>query len=127
MADKPEDLTPPTEPKTSVPIRLEQAIGPQIPITEWSKLSGDQFFSLASRIIELSGELEKKRLDQEQQRINHDDAVKARNLMAGILIVIVGIGAAVYLAINNQVSVALSITGPLATLVAVVIGRRFFS
>ena len=77
--------------------------------------------------MEFSCEMERKRFDSEQERIRREDAAGTRNLVAGTLIVIAGFGAAAYLAVQNQQAVALSITGPLTALVAVVIGRRILS
>ena len=124
--DLPGDLKPPKEPKASLPIRFEQSLMPQIPPDTWSKLSGEQFFNLANQIMEFSCEMERKRFDSEQERIKREDAAGTRNLVVGALIVIVGFGAAAYLAVHNQRAVALSITGPHTALVAVVIGRRIF-
>ena len=121
------DLKPPKEPKASLPIRFEQNLMPQIPPDTWSKLSGEQFFNLANQIMEFSCEMERKRFDSEQERIKREDAAGTRNLIVGTLIVVAGFGAAAYLAVQNQQAVALSITGPLTALVAVVIGRRILS
>src|SRR5712691_11216968 len=100
--DLPGNLKPPKEPKASLPIRFEQSLMPQIPPDTWSKLSGEQFFNLANQIMEFSCEMERKRFDSEQERIKREDAAGTRNLVVGALIVIVGFGAAAYLAVENQ-------------------------
>lgn len=118
------ELVPPDEPETSFPIRFEQNLVPNIPSDVWRKLSQEQLHQLVEKIVEMTFRSQEQRFELERESAKREDSRSTRDVFFGTIVVVVGYGASLYLALSGQKEVALSISTPLTALVAVVIGRR---
>ena len=118
------ELVPPDKPETSLPIRFEQSLVTDIPSDVWRQLSQEQLYQLAEKIIEMTRRSQEQRFELERESAKREDSRSTRDVFFGTIVVVVGYGASLYLALSGQKEVALSISTPLTALVAVVIGRR---
>ena len=104
---------PPDEPETSFPVRFEQSLVPSIPSDVWRKLSQEQLHQLVEKIVEMTFRSQERRFELEQESAKREDSRSTREALFGTIVVVVGYGASLYLALNGQKEVALSISTPL--------------
>ena len=124
--EKPELPPPPTPPQTKTPVQFNQQLNfyQQIPSSAWDDLSNDQIVDLSKSIL-----IQMDRFDERQFKFAMDqagklDSTRRRILLAGSSVAIIGFATAAYLALNGHTFVAMSISIPLATILAVIVGNK---
>lgn len=124
--EKPELPPPPTPPQTKTPVQFNQQLNfyQEIPSSAWDDLSNDQIVDLSKSIL-----IQMDRFDERQFKFAMDqaeklDSTRKRILLAGSSVAIIGFATAAYLALNGHTFVAMSISIPLATILAVIVGNK---
>ncbi len=122
-----DDSLPPLGPLgTKTPVLNQQNnFYTQIPSSAWEPLSSEQIVDLSKAIIETANTIDERHfqyaMDCAEKRSSRD---KLSHYVGG-LIAFVGILGAIYLASIGHEIIAMSISAPLATIIAVIVGRRF--
>ena len=123
---KPELPPPPTPPNTKTPVQFNQQLNfyQQIPSSAWDGLSTEQIIDLSKSIL-----MQMDRFDERQFKFAMDqakklDATRRRILLSASSVAIIGFATAAYLALNGHTFVAMSISIPLATILAVIVGNK---
>lgn len=113
-------------PETKTPLQLNQQVNvyQQIPPSAWDSLSQAQVFELTKDILKLSDVIDKRHFDYATSMAAKRSARDKIGMVIGGAIAILGIGGAIYLGTNGHDMIAMSISLPLATILAVVVGRR---
>jgi|CXWL01.1.fsa_nt_gi hypothetical protein len=113
-------------PSTKTPVQFNQQVNvyQQIPPSAWDSLSQAQVFELTKDILKLSDVLDKRHYDHATNLIDKRSARDRISMFIGGAIAFLGIGGAIYLGTTGHDIIALSISLPLATILAVVVGRR---
>jgi len=95
-----------------------------LPATAWNKLSSAQLEKILLNVLEVTKTQDDRRfqLSMEQFAAANRSAMHTRYL--GAFVATVGLGAAVYLASIGQATAAATIGTVVATLVAVIVGKR---
>ena len=119
-------LPPVNPPATKTPLQLNQQVNvyQQIPPNAWNSLSQAQVFELTKDILKLSDGIDKRHFDHATNLADKRSARDKISMGVGGAIAILGIGGAIYLGANGHEMIAMSISLPLATILAVVVGRR---
>ena len=114
-------------PNTKTPLQFNQQVNvyQQIPPNAWNSLSQAQVFELTKDILKLSDVIDKRHFDHATNLIDKRSARDKISMFIGGMIALLGIGGAIYLGTAGHDMIALSISLPLATILAVVVGRRF--
>lgn len=125
-SEKPELPPPPTPPQTKTPVQFNQQLNfyQQIPSSAWGGLSNEQIVDLSKSIL-----IQMDRFDERQFKFAMDqakklDSTRRRILFSGSSVAIIGFALAAYLALNGHTFVAMSISIPLATILAVIVGNK---
>lgn len=124
-----EDSSSPPEivpPKTKAPVQFNQQNNfyQQIPITAWDRLSPDQVVELSKRVLDHENELDKRAYEFAKERVGRDDQRGKRNLYLGSVIVVVAFSIAGYLSLHGHDFIASTISLPLVTLLAMLVGNK---
>ena len=95
-----------------------------LPATAWNRLSGAQLEKILLNVLELTKTQDDRRfqLSMQQFAAANRNAMHTRYL--GAFIATVGLGAAVYLASIGQTTAAATIGTAVATMVAVIVGKK---
>jgi hypothetical protein len=120
------ELPPVAPPVTKTPVQFNQQVNIyQIPQTAWDRLTADQVVELSKVIVQQIDTADKRQFDYaiSQAKSEHDG--KKLAIMCGSAVAILGFTVTTYLAIHGQIVPALSISLPLATILAVIVGKRF--
>jgi len=122
-SSSPPEIVPP---KTKAPVQFNQQNNfyQQIPNTAWDRLSPDQVVELSKRILDHANELDKRDYDFAKDRIGREDQRGKRNLYLGSVIVVVAFSVAGYLSIHGHEFIASTISLPLVTLLAMLVGNK---
>ena len=113
-------------PNTKTPLQFNQQVNvyQQIPPNAWDTLSQAQVFELTKDILRLSDVIDKRHFDHATNMIDKRSARDKISMVIGGAIALLGIGGAIYLGTTGHDMIALSISLPLATILAVVVGRK---
>ncbi len=125
-SEKPDLPPPPNPPQTKTPVQFNQQLNyyQQIPSSAWDGLSNEQIVDLSKSIL-----IQMDRFDERQFKFAMDqakklDSTRRRILFSGSSVAIIGFAIAAYLALNGHTFVAMSISIPLATILAVIVGNK---
>jgi hypothetical protein len=66
----------------------------------WRKLSQEQLYQLAEKIIEMTRRSQEQRFELERELAKREDSRSARDVLFGTVVVVVGYGASLYLALK---------------------------
>jgi len=123
---EPQPIPPIHPPTTKTPSQFNQQVNvyQQIPPNAWNSLSQDQVFELTKDILKMSDVIDKRHFDHATNMADKRSARDKISMGIGGAIAFLGIGGAIYLGANGHEMIALSISLPLATILAVVVGRR---
>jgi hypothetical protein len=113
-------------PKTKAPVNFNQQNNfyQQIPTSAWDRLSTEQVVELSKQILKMSDDQDERHFQYAKERLNRTEVQNRRNLFLGSFVVLVGFCLTGYLAMNSHELVALTISLPLATIVAMLVGNR---
>jgi hypothetical protein len=121
------ELPPVAPPVTKTPVQFNQQVNiyQQIPQTAWDRLTADQVVELSKVIVQQIDTADKRQFDYaiSQAKSEHDG--KKLAIICGSGVAALGFTVTTYLAIHGQIVPALSISLPLATILAVIVGKRF--
>lgn len=122
----PQSLPPLNPPATKTPLQFNQQVNvyQQIPSSAWDSLTQGQVFELTKEILKLSDTIDKRHYEHATNMAEKRSVREKLSISVGGAISFLGIGGAIYLGINGHDMIAMSISLPLATILAVVVGRR---
>ena len=114
-------------PATKTPVQFNQQVNiyQQIPQSAWDRLRAEQIVELSKIIVQQIDTADKRQFDYAISQVNSEHTGKKIAIICGSAVAILGFSATAYLALNGQVVPALSISLPLATILAVIVGKRF--
>lgn len=120
-------LPPVTPPTTKAPVQFNQQVNvyQQIPQSAWDRLTADQIVELSKTIIQQIDVADKRQFDFAVQQEATSRSGKKIAICCGSVVAVIGFAATAYLAANGHELVALSISLPLATILAIIVGNRF--
>ncbi len=125
-APKMDELPPITPPETKTPITFNQQINyQQIPLSAWDDLTPDQRLELSKSILKTMDSIDERHYNFAVKRIDIETKRGTIRAISGTVIALIGFGLAAYLAMHGQTVVGLTISLPLVTIVAIVVGSRF--
>ena len=118
-------VTPPSTTKTPVQFNQQVNVYQQIPPSAWDRLTPEQVVELSKVIVNQIDIADKRQFDYAVQQAESETAGKKIAIICGALVALVGFGGAAYLGIHGQVAVAMSISVPITTILAILVGKRF--
>lgn len=125
-AAKTDELPPISPPQTKTPVTFNQQINyQQIPPSAWDGLTPDQRMELSKNILEKMDAIDERHYNFAVKHIDIETKRGTIRAICGTLIALLGFGTSAYLATHNQTLAGLTISLPLATIIAVVVGNRF--
>jgi hypothetical protein len=121
------ELPPVSPPSTKTPVQFNQQVNvyQQIPPSAWDRLSSDQIVELSRIIVKQIDIADRRQFEYAIEQAKADCSGKKMALACGAAIALGGFGGAIYLGMHGHEFIALSITLPLATILAVIVGNRF--
>jgi hypothetical protein len=123
---KTDELPPITPPQTKTPITFNQQINyQQIPPSAWDGLTPEQRMELSKAILEKMDSMDERHYNFAVRHVDIETKRGTIRAVCGTLIALLGFGLTAYLALHGQVFVGLTISLPLATIIAIVVGSRF--
>ena len=123
---KEEIPSPPPTPDTKTPIQFNQQINVQnIPPSAWGILNSEQILELSKAIIHQTDVIDERHYKFAMDRANRDSTGKKWAMSIGGVITVAGFAITAYLADSGNTLAAVSISLPLATILAIVVGNRF--
>jgi hypothetical protein len=126
VASLPVPLVPP--PETKLPFQFNQQINVyQIPQNAWDRLSASQIMDLTKMILAQADVVDKRHFDFAMGEAKRDDEGKKLSIKVGAGIALAAFIAAGLLALYGHELAAITISLPLATILAVIVGNRFLS
>ena len=130
-ADPPVELEtkpppPPTPPQTKTPVQFNQQVNvyQQIPQSAWTGLNSDQIVDLSKVILHQMETFDKRQFDYAMEQSDKQDSRKRRTVTYGSIVAVIGFIITAYLATNGHELVAMTISMPLATILAIIVGNR---
>lgn len=119
-------LPPLLPPETKSPFQVNQQVNfyQQIPPGAWDRLSPTQVYDLTKEMIKTADVIDKRHFDYAMSTTAKRSGIDTLSIIVGGVIACLGIGGAIYLAMTGHEMIALSISLPLATILAVVVGRK---
>ena len=117
---------PPTPPQTKTPVQFNQQVNvyQQIPKSAWTGLNSDQIVDLSKVILHQMETFDKRQFDYAMDQSGKQDSRKRRTLTYGSIVTVIGFIITAYLAKNGYELVAMTISMPLATILAIIVGNR---
>ncbi len=114
-------------PSTKAPVQFNQQVNiyQQIPPSAWDRLTPEQILDLSKAIITQIDIADKRQFDYAMEEAKTSTAGRKLAIVMGALITIAGFLATIYMALNGHEFIALTISLPLATILAIVVGNRF--
>jgi len=115
-------------PQTSAPVQFNQQLNlsvQQIPSSAWDRLSAAQIVDISKQIITQIDATDQRHFDYAMEKVRRSTSGRKVAIWCGGLIFLVGVAATTYLATHGHEMIALTISLPLATILAVVVGNRF--
>ena len=127
-AVKVEDLPAITPPQTKTPITFNQQNNfQQIPPSAWDGLTPAQRMDLSKAILFQMDTMDERHYKFAVKHVETETKQGTIRAICGTIITVAGFSFAAYLAMNGQTILAMSISLPLATILAIVVGNRFVS
>ena len=118
--------SPPPTPYTKTPIQFNQQINVHnIPPSAWDLLNPDQIFELSKAIFHQADVIDERHYKYAMDRANRDSTGKKWAMSIGGVITVAGFAVSAYLAGSWNTVAAVSISLPLATILAILVGNRF--
>jgi hypothetical protein len=119
-------LPPLPTPDTKTPVQLNQQVNvyQQIPPSAWDKLSANQIVDLTQHITNVMDGIDKRHFDYAMYTADKHNTRSTLSILFGGVIACIGISGTIYLAMNGHDLIAISIMGPLATILAILVGAR---
>ena len=118
--------SPPPTPDTKTPIQFNQQINVHnIPPSAWDLLNPDQIFELSKAILHQADVIDERHYKYAMDRANRDSTGKKWAMSIGGVITVAGFAVSAYLAGSGNTVAAVSISLPLATILAILVGNRF--
>jgi hypothetical protein len=126
---KTEDLPAINLPQTKTPVTFSQQVNnfQQIPPSAWDGLTPEQRLDLTRSILAQIDSMDKRHYDFAVAHVQTEARRSTIGTICGAAIAVLGFSISGYLSMHGQTIVALSITMPLATILAIVVGNRFVS
>lgn len=126
---KPEELPAINLPQTKTPVSFNQQVNnfQQIPPSAWDGLTPEQRLDLTHSILTQMDSMDKRHYDFAVAHVQTEARRSTIGTICGAIIAITGFALSGFLSLRGQTIVALSITMPLATILAIVVGNRFVS
>lgn len=123
---EPPEIVPP---KTKAPVQFNQQNNfyQQIPSNAWDRLNSEQIVELSKKVLDHANEIDKRNYDFAIKRVDIDEKRGRRNLYIGAIVAVAGIIVSGYLSVQGHELVATTISLPLATIIAILVGNRFLS
>ena len=116
----------PPLPPTGKGIELKQQINVyQIPQNAWDRLNQEQTLQLTEMILERADTIDKRHFDYAIEKVKSSTSGKKMAIIAGGVITVAGFVLAAVLALYGHETAALTVSLPIATILALVIGNRF--
>ena len=123
---KEEIPSPPPTPDTKTPIQFNQQINVHnIPPSAWDLLNSDQILGLSKAILHQADVIDERHYKYAMDRANKDSTGKKWAMSIGGVITVAGFAISAYLAGSGNTFAAVSISLPLGTILAIVVGNRF--
>jgi len=128
-AVKTEELPAINLPQTKTPVSFNQQVNnfQQIPPSAWDGLTPEQRLELTHSILAQMDSMDKRHFDFAVTHVQTEARRSTIGSICGALIAILGFSLSAFLSLHGQTIVALSISMPLATILAIVVGNRFVS
>lgn len=113
-------------PKTKAPVQFNQQVNvyQQIPPSAWDRLSADQVVDLSKEILRVMDATDSRQFQYAMDQAKRGDTSRTRTTIAGTVITVIAFGLTAYLAIAGHEIIAMSISLPLATILAIVVGNK---
>lgn len=129
LTAKSDELPAINPPATKTPVSFNQQINnfQQIPPSAWDGLTPEQRMELSKSILSQMDAMDQRHYEYAIKRVNTDTTRGTIRAVCGTLITVAGFSIAGYLGMHSQEILALSISMPLATILAIVVGNRFVS
>jgi len=120
---EPPEIVPP---KTKAPVHFNQQNNfyQQIPTSAWDRLSNEQVVDLSAQILRIADAQDERHYQFSKEKLSRLEQQNKRNLFVGSLVVLTGFGITGFLAMHGHELVAVTISGPLATILAMLVGNR---
>jgi hypothetical protein len=118
-------LLPPL-PTTASPIEFKQQINVyQIPQSAWDRLNQEQTMELTRVILERADAIDQRHFEYAKEKAKDNREGKKLAIMVGAAITVVGYGIAALLSFYGHEMAAITVSLPITTILAIVIGNRF--
>ncbi|MGD9729613.1 MAG: hypothetical protein AB7V39_25005, partial [Nitrospiraceae bacterium] len=122
--DPDQSLPPLVAPSTKTPVQFNQQVNYYVPSSAWDRLSPDQVYDLAKNTLRTAETIDKRQFEYAMVRLNQRTSREKLNAVVGGAIAIAGLAGAVYLGSLGHDVIATAIAAPLATIIAIVVGRK---
>ena len=116
-------------PPTRAAVNFNQQVNnyQQIPPSAWDGLTPEQRLDLSKSILGQLDVMDKRHFDFAMDQAKKEGSKAKLSTICGLIITVAGFSVSGYLALHGQPLVGLSISTPLATILAIVVGNRFIS
>jgi hypothetical protein len=114
-------------PTTKAPLQFNQQVNiyQQIPQNAWDRLSAEQVVELSKVIVQQIDTADKRQFGFAISQATSERHGKKLAMLCGSIIAVAGFSATAYMGMHAHELIALSISLPLATILAVIVGKRF--
>lgn len=120
-----DELPPINPPQTKTPVQFNQQINyQQIPPSAWSGLTPDQRMQLSMAILDKMDTIDERHYNFAVDQIGKDARHGTIRSICGTVIAVCGFGLSAYLALHGQSFVSSTISLPLGTIIAMIVGNR---
>ncbi len=118
-----------TPPKTKASVQFNQQNNfyQSIPSNAWDRLSPEQVVELSRDILKHMDLTDERGYNFAMDRVRRSEARNKLNLIVGSIVVLVAFVLTAYLATHGHEFVALTISLPLATILAMLLGNRLLN
>ncbi len=117
---------PPAPPKTKTPVQFNQQVNvyQQIPQSAWNGLSSDQIVDLSKVVLSQMETIDNHQFEYVMDQASKQDTTRKRTITYGSIVTVAGFIITAYLAVNGHELVAMTVSIPLATILAIIVGSR---
>ena len=116
-------------PKTKAPVSFNQQNNfyQQIPSNAWGRLSSVEIVELSKKILDHANMIDERHFEYAKKRLENSDRTHKRNIFLGSVVTVIGIAATAYLAMHGHEVIAMTVSLPLSTIIAMLLGNRLLS
>jgi len=127
--DEVSELPPIHLPKTKAPASFNQQNNfyQQIPSSAWDRLSPEQIVDLSKKVLDHANAIDERHFEFAKNRLQKSDRIHQRNMVLGSMVVIVGFALTAYLAMKGHEIIAITISLPLSTIIAMLVGNQLLT